>query len=171
MEFLKLGLLHHLETKADWDSIERPPSIDCTRRSINVGWSSSYRVLILQRIWIAGCLTASAIRNWFTGRVLNIGHFGAQLAVAAIEKEWGRPWVELRRQGGTNAQAITFWFLRYWGGMKLEQVKAAKQKLRRSRDAVWPLTAVSRRYLSDIRPTELRNLCCFVSVAEELRPG
>jgi putative transposase len=47
--------------------------------------------------------------------------------VAAIEKEWGQPWEELRSSRGNNARAIAIWFARHRAGMKLEQVREQLQ--------------------------------------------
>jgi hypothetical protein len=47
--------------------------------------------------------------------------------VAAIEKEWGQPWEELRTSRGNNARAIAIWFARHRAGMKLEQVREQLQ--------------------------------------------
>jgi hypothetical protein len=47
--------------------------------------------------------------------------------VAAIEKEWGQPWEELRTGRGNNARAIAIWFARHRAGMKLEQVREQLQ--------------------------------------------
>jgi hypothetical protein len=47
--------------------------------------------------------------------------------VAAIEKEWGRPWAELRTSRGNNARAMAIWFARHRAGMKLEQVREQLQ--------------------------------------------
>src|SRR6266403_4047996 len=47
--------------------------------------------------------------------------------VAAIEKEWGQPWEELRTGRGNNARAIAIWFGRHRAGMKLEQVREQLQ--------------------------------------------
>ena len=47
--------------------------------------------------------------------------------VAAIEKEWGQPWEELRTSRGNNARAIAIWFARYRAGLKLEQVREQLQ--------------------------------------------
>ena len=47
--------------------------------------------------------------------------------VAAIEKEWGRPWEELRCGRGNHARAIAIWFARHRAGMKLEQVREQLQ--------------------------------------------
>jgi hypothetical protein len=43
--------------------------------------------------------------------------------VAAVEKEWGQPWEELRTGRGNNARAMAIWFGRHRAGMKLEQVR------------------------------------------------
>lgn len=47
--------------------------------------------------------------------------------IAAIEKEWGQPWEELRTSRGNNAQAIAIWFARHRAGMTLEQVREQLQ--------------------------------------------
>src|SRR5260221_1916064 len=47
--------------------------------------------------------------------------------VAAIEKEWGQPWEELRTGRGNNVRAMAIWFGRHRAGMKLEQVREQLQ--------------------------------------------
>jgi REP element-mobilizing transposase RayT len=47
--------------------------------------------------------------------------------IAAIEKEWGQSWAELRVSRGSNAQPIAIWFARHRAGMKLEQVRERLQ--------------------------------------------
>jgi REP element-mobilizing transposase RayT len=47
--------------------------------------------------------------------------------IAAIEKEWGESWEELRLSRGNNAPAIAIWFARRRAGMKLEQVRERLQ--------------------------------------------
>jgi REP element-mobilizing transposase RayT len=41
----------------------------------------------------------------------------------AIEKEWRKPWPELRKSRGNSARATAIWFARHRGGMSLEQVR------------------------------------------------
>jgi putative transposase len=43
---------------------------------------------------------------------------------SAIEKEWRKPWPELRKSRGNSARATAIWFARHRGGMTLEQVRA-----------------------------------------------
>jgi hypothetical protein len=43
---------------------------------------------------------------------------------SAIEKEWRKPWAELRKIRGNSARATAIWFARHRGGMSLEQVRA-----------------------------------------------
>ena len=43
--------------------------------------------------------------------------------LAAIEAEWGQPWLQLSSQRGTGAQAFAIWFGRHRGGMTLEDLR------------------------------------------------
>src|SRR5260370_25600657 len=42
--------------------------------------------------------------------------------VAAIEKEWGQPWEEIRTGRGNNPRPMAIWFARHRAGMKLRRV-------------------------------------------------
>ena len=67
-------------------------------------------------------LAKGADRN-LKGESRRFGIVSWEEIIAAIEKEWGRPWPDLRRSRGNNAQAMAIWFARHRGGMTLEQLR------------------------------------------------
>jgi REP element-mobilizing transposase RayT len=98
-----------------------------TRDQLGLDWTGEL---------VAGMLMGSGevLRRWkrqlarqaggnLKGESRRFGVVSWEEIIAAIEKVWGRPWPELRKNRGNHAQAMAIWFARHRGGMTLEQVR------------------------------------------------
>jgi hypothetical protein len=87
------------------------------------GLNTGYGIWFKRRYRGQGAL----FQGWFEicGQTFRGGQLGRDRP--AMEKEWGRPWAELRTSRDNNARTIAIWFARRRAGMKLEQVREQLQ--------------------------------------------
>jgi Transposase IS200 like len=94
-----------------------------TRNELGLDWSGK----LVAGILMGGpAVVAGWKRLLFKKRGAETRRFGLiawEEILAAIETEWGQPWLQLSSLRGTGASAFAIWFGRHRGGLTLEELR------------------------------------------------